>query len=121
MIPVFIGLIILGIILLVLLLLLLYRQIHIAQVRDDCKIYGKASFETFLKEFNKRNWERQSMYPESFFGKDNNSNKIHASIIKFDDKGMIMKNTLEYWKFKKFIKKHCLKKESKEIKDLWES
>lgn len=76
--------------------------IHIEMVKENCKKWKWGSFKDFMKEFNKIEWKRDNYYPCSFFGPQNSffshQSQIHASIIKFNDMGMI----LYPWSFLRF-------------------
>ncbi len=69
---------------------LVFYSTHISMNKNREYIYGYANFKTFLKEFNKKTWIREARWPYSYFTKEYDSNKIHASIIQFDNKGMIL-------------------------------
>lgn len=65
--------------------------------------FGYAKFEDFIREFKNIQWQKLDNFPGSFFQIDTDS-EIHASIIKFNGKGMVLSNAFEYKKFKHFMK-----------------
>jgi len=83
-----------------------------------CK-YGYASYKTFLSEFHKIKWEsRREIWPESFFDYTTSS-KIHASIIQFNGKGMII-YLWDWWRVLLFLRKNRIKVENNNYcKNLW--
>jgi hypothetical protein len=89
------------------------HAVHKKQVLDNCKEWNYADFDTFLRYFNRVSWERDSSFPESFFQKERDKlpyaeykkNYIHASIILFDGKGMIL-DPISYYKFLRWTKEH---------------
>lgn len=74
---------------------------HVEQVKDYCDEFGYGNWNDFMSEFAKVEWTRNSRNRDSFWGDKWQSlgdTYIHASIIKFNKKGMI----LDYWSFIKF-------------------
>lgn len=68
---------------------------HISMVKDNAYPYAHGSFKDFKRAFNLvLDWKRESRYPFSFFkylkGSCTATSEIHASIIKFNDVGMIL-------------------------------
>ncbi|WP_442636515.1 hypothetical protein [Rossellomorea marisflavi] len=78
---------------------------HIQMVRDSGIDYGWANYKAFKREFAKYNWTHDGVYENSLFDY-NNGCKLHASIFKFDYKGMIMYNPIEYLRSVLHIQKH---------------
>ncbi len=68
--------------------------IHILQVKTFCEKYGRASYKSFIREFNKYNW-KDDIFSKSLFDRDNKS-IFHASIIQFNNIGMIMRNPIDW-------------------------
>jgi len=69
------------------------------------KTWGYATFSTFLKEYNKSvyNWSIWKHFKNSLFSKDSrgevyHNGYIHAGIIRFGDKGMVL-YPLSYLRF----------------------
>lgn len=91
---------------------------HMVKMRGDVEEYGYANFQTFLEEFEKRNWKRNEEWPTSYFGEDSRKDYIHAGIIKFDNKGMIL-DFISFWHFYHWSQKNKLIPENKFKKDLW--
>lgn len=94
---------------------------HHYMTKDNCRQYAYGTFEQFLAEFNKREWERDEGNPKSFFGKDMTYPRpdyIHASIIRFGGVGMLLRGE-DYKKFVKWEKEHSLERCKNEI-PLWE-
>ena len=73
--------------------------------KDSVDEYGWGNFKNFKKEFEKREWFYESLFPDSLFGYDHYKTKIHASIVKFDNKGMLL-NPIAYLKMLIFKKKY---------------
>jgi hypothetical protein len=78
--------------------------------------WGYGTFKQFKMAFDILDWERDKGQPESYFGKGSDSyeNKIHASIIKFSGKGMVL-YPWSYIKFSLWLKKNSLKKDKKKV------
>lgn len=53
--------------------------------------WGWGSFNAFLREYKKHEWEREAEYPRSHFGVNYWQDRIHANIIMFDKKGMVLR------------------------------
>lgn len=64
--------------------------------------WGYGTFDRFISEFNKKKWEHDPQYPKSYFDYGTDS-EIHASIVRFDGKGMVLKGS-DFRKFKKFLR-----------------
>jgi len=74
--------------------------VHLEMTKEDVSEYGYGNYSDFKKEFNKKEWTRNKMYPKSFFNDIGFlDNHIHARIIKFDNKGMC----LTYFAYLRFI------------------
>lgn len=69
--------------------------IHISMNKEERGHYGYASFMCFLKEYKKRTWFRDAEYRRSHFCESHDDGYIHASIIRFGGKQMIM----TYWSY----------------------
>lgn len=97
---------------------------HISMVRDNTERWAFGSFRDFKKAFDLiSNWERNERFPNSFFVYDNNYNhisRIHASIIMFNNAGMIL-YPLSWIRFCLFIHKNKLPKKitKSEAKEAW--
>lgn len=79
---------------------------HISMCKDQDLPYGYGTFKDFIREFNKyNNWIIKS-YEGSFFSEGDDWEKycIHADIIMFDGKIMIL-YPISYFKFKVWSKK----------------
>ena len=104
---------------------LIIYSTHIIICRDQDLPYGYGTFKDFIREFNKyNNWKIESYnnwkiesYKGSFFGKGDDWERyyIHAGIIIFDGKTMIL-YPISYFKFKIWSKKKW--KEMKGIKKI---
>jgi len=70
--------------------------VHVSMMLSEKCEWSCASFKTFLKEYNKYDgWERDELWSFSHFGgtlssAGRNKYYIHAGIIKFNDKGMLL-------------------------------
>lgn len=72
---------------------------HIFMVKLYSIEWGYSNFDVFMNEYNKRTWERKITFPYSHFSDVYTDTRIHASIIQFDGKGMI----LDFWSYIKFL------------------
>lgn len=100
---------------------------HQTATKDNVEIYGRGSFEDFKREFNKREWVMDD-WKDSLFTPDhsyvkNTGSIIHAGIIAFDAKGMVLDYS-DYAKAMKYVKKYIKQKglnmnKGKESKNLW--
>lgn len=79
-------------------------QVHKSQVKNHCHTYGYANYQKFIEEMNKHKWEQRG-WKDSLFDYQNKS-EIHASVFKFEDKGMIMRTPVDYFRASVFIKKY---------------
>jgi hypothetical protein len=86
-------------------------DIHRDMTISNTDSWGYATFKVFKVFFDKFDWDRDISYPESYFGKedDYNKNKIHASIIKFNNKGMVL-YPWSYIRFSYWLKKNSYSK-----------
>jgi len=68
---------------------------------DHSEKWGYGNFKKFKECFDILEWERDENHPKSYFGKGEEyyQNKIHAGIIMFEKKGMV----LLPWSYVKFI------------------
>lgn len=80
---------------------------HKNMTKSFSQKHGKINFKRFVEEFNKNkyNWKYDPNHKTSLFDYNTNS-EIHASIIKFNDIGMIMRTPWDYWMTKFYIKKY---------------
>ena len=101
------------------LMFLVSYSVHRSQVLDEGVGWGYGNFEDFIREFNKRQWEKDGTYKKSFFGVGDRHglDHIHASIIKFDGKGMIL-DPISYLFFKIWEHQNRRSK-ALFVKDLW--
>jgi len=90
---------------------------HRQMTKDFCNYYDEGNFKKFLKEFRKRKWVIDPKFPDSLFGKEKDRNEIHASIISFNGKGMVLP-FISYLKFKRYTNK-ILKEENEKRKVKW--
>ena len=101
-----------------------FWALHLFLTRRDSSAWNFANFGTFMREFRKRQWERQDNYPSSFFSFSLDSNgykkqdgSVHSGIIKFNDLGMV----LYPWSYVRFIFWSLAnrQKKCKRDKNLW--
>lgn len=87
---------------------LIYWSVHISQNKSERCPYGWGNFTKFLKQFNKYDKWITKGWSTSLFGKGDDYYKyyIHADIIKFNGKCMIL-DPVSYLKFKLFMKNIC--------------
>ena len=90
----------------------IFWVVHINMTKESTQKYGWGNYETFLREFKKCNWENRG-WEESLFDYETNS-QLHASIIKFKGKGMLL-DPLSYLRVvifvRRYIKNHIDEKE----------
>jgi hypothetical protein len=79
--------------------------VHIEMTKDNSEYYGWANYDRFISEFNKYQWDNEKWYGYSLWDR-NNDCKIHASIIYFENKGMIMKTPLDWLLVNLHIRKY---------------
>ena len=79
--------------------------VHRDMVKSNCNTYSKGTYDDFLLQLSKHEWERDEKFPKSFFGigGDFYQNKVHASIFMFDKVGMVF-NIFEFEKVCKYLK-----------------
>jgi hypothetical protein len=77
-------------------------KVHKEMTINHSDVWGYGTFDQFMKEFHKKKWEHTSRWPQSYFDRGTKS-EIHASIIRFDGKGMVLKLS-EYNKVREFLK-----------------
>ena len=74
--------------------------VHKDMTISSTKMWDYGTFELFKTEFKKRQWDSRG-WSTSLFDYSTDS-CIHADIIKFNGKGMVLKRK-DYIKFKKFM------------------
>lgn len=92
--------------------------VHISMVRDSCHTYGWAGFKKFREHFDKTEWVYENdIYGEGLFGVTGRyqKDKYFASIIKFDDIGMIINNPISSLLVKLYVKGYIQKNHSREV------
>jgi hypothetical protein len=100
------------------LLLCMDRSVHKSMVVDSCEQWDYGTFDQFTEQFNKTKWEAPvPMWTRSFFNYSSDS-KIHAGIIRFNGKGMVL-GPFDYLKFQRFLEKHKEMRNAR-TKGLWE-
>ena len=65
------------------------HKVHIDMVKSNCKEYGYGTYDKFVENFKKYELTEMDYFRGSFENYHNDS-KFHASIIKFNGKGMIL-------------------------------
>lgn len=92
-------------------------SVHKAQTRENSKEWGYGSFKVFFENFKKIEWEYKDSWSSSRFSYPTDS-KIHAGIIKFNGKGMVI-SYFSYWKFLWFEHFVLDKSRGRKNKKLW--
>jgi hypothetical protein len=82
-------------------------KIHVSMTKERTNKWGHGNWSDFMREFNKREWERDKRHPQSFFEKGSRDGRIHASIVCFGGRGMVL-DRKSFRKMKRFIKKNEL-------------
>lgn len=90
-------------------------HVHRSMVKDYCKEWDYVNFTIFLNEFEETKWETQAKNSEGLFNR-NEKSQIHASIIQFRGKGMVL-YPWSWVRFKIFERKHIYKQTR--VKGLW--
>lgn len=78
--------------------------IHISQTKEFTDIYGYGNYLVFKKEFEKYKWSYDKNWKSSLFDYDTDS-KLHAGIIKFNGKGMLLWNPIDLIRALSLIRK----------------
>lgn len=88
-------------------------KVHVEMTEETTDKCIKASYEDFMHEFNRTNWEFDNSWTDSLFGKGElyNENEFHASIIKMKNRGYVMKTSGGY-----FLAERLKRKKIREIK-----
>lgn len=76
--------------------------------RDDSKMQVVGTYQDFVRQFYLQEWPDKNP-TGSFFNRKTDST-IHASIIKFNGVGMIMKNMFHFYLVCRFLHKHPIEK-----------
>lgn len=88
-------------------ILLIPWQVHREMVVESTPSFGNGDFDTFIREFYKYDkWRFDDRWGGSYFGEHGINGigyKIHADIIMFENKGMIL-DMLSFYKYKKWLK-----------------
>lgn len=92
-------------------------DVHQEVTIKNSDTWGYGTYKTFVKEVEKRDWDRKNDWPESYFHSPSDS-RVHASIFRFNGKGMVL-GYWDYRKAEKYLKKNSLQVKSKKVKD-WE-
>ena len=83
------------------------HSVHRSMVINNCDVWDYGTFDEFVREYEKYEWETHGSFENSLFVKDYYSSKvktrIHADIINFEGKGMVMSNIINYYKMKRFV------------------
>jgi hypothetical protein len=69
--------------------------VHISMIRNDGCAYGWATYSKFKREFNKYTWNFDYIFTDSLFNYPEGG-YLHASIYRFNNKGMIMRDPVSY-------------------------
>lgn len=83
-------------------------------MKEDSYKYsnGWGNYKKFKKEFNKYEWDLDNTFTDSLFNYSQGG-YLHASIYRFDNKGMIMIDPISYLLsviyINKYIRKHRIK------------
>lgn len=88
-----------------------------ATIRNS-KSWGYGDFDSFMREFEKVKWERSPEFEDCYVFRPDDpffsdfDFYINAGIVKFEGKGFIFKKRSEFGKFKRFMKRNRICKES---------
>jgi hypothetical protein len=79
--------------------------VHISMVKGENIPQGWASFKKFKREFDKYNWQWDGFWNNSLFNYSQGG-YLHASIFKFDHKGMKMTDPISFLLSCLYIRKY---------------
>ena len=85
-------------------------SVHKSMTLDHCTSWDYSTFGQFKKEFYNQKWEPyKGSFESSFFCRETDS-KIHADLIRFNGKGMVLKHIhyLRYVFFMRFTANRLL-------------
>ena len=91
--------------------LLIAWSVHRSMTIYSTNSWNYGTFGKFELEFKKRSWKKNDLFPSSLFSDD--GSKLHANIVAFDTKGMV----LYPWSYLKMFL--FLRPKSKRKKTLW--
>jgi hypothetical protein len=85
---------------------------------------GYGNFKKYKREFNKyNNWTTNSLFPNSLFGGGDFDERLnyylHASIIKFDGKGMVLWNPIRASLYRRSVIKKMIVAKIKKERVVW--
>lgn len=79
--------------------------VHVSQVKDSSSVYGWGNYQKFIREFEKCEWDNEDgEYKYSMWDRERGA-KFHASIIEFNNIGMIINNPIDYVRVDMYVKK----------------
>lgn len=81
-------------------------QVHLEMTRTYVKSLARGSFKDFVQEYYSHKWTISPDYPYSRFDRDTDS-EIHASIVRFDGKGMLL-GRIAWWRVRHLIKSEAV-------------
>jgi hypothetical protein len=93
--------------------------IHIIVTISNNTPYGWSNYNTFVKEFDKYNWDNEKWHAHSLWDRKN-ACQLHAGLITFNGKGMILKTPIDYTKKILFVRKYFKKNNIGNNKVRWE-
>lgn len=101
--------------------ILIEWSLHKHQVKTFTDVWDYGTYDKFVELFNKTDWDEMNYsFPNSYFTKTFvfPESKVHASIIKFVGKGMIL-GPIDYYRFSIFMNKKKRSAPSKQKPGLW--
>lgn len=83
-------------------------SVHKSMTSEYSEIWGYGTFDRFKKEFESRVWRQDTMFKGSYFGERNDyrmgtGSQIHADIIRFDGKGMVLRH-IHYFRYLMYMR-----------------
>ncbi len=88
--------------------------VHISMTKEDVhsKSWGWGSYSLFLREFNKmKDWRSESWGYSLFCGNGYpRDGYLHASVIRFNQTGMVIRDPISYLRVQLFIRRYIGKK-----------
>jgi len=95
--------------------------VHRSQTIEFSDCYGYGSFKNFMDHYQSIEWTRESTWRKSHFSQSDiwkkRSGYIHAGIVEFNGKGMVLRYPFSWIRYLFWIRKHKLKNKNKKTID----
>ncbi|WP_339304301.1 hypothetical protein NST33_17820 [Paenibacillus sp. FSL L8-0435] len=77
---------------------------HISMTKSSTESCGWANYKQFKENWNKYEWTPLRHYPK-FFENEEHKCYFHVGVIKFENKGMKIRDPISYWLAKRYVRK----------------